>query len=90
MDYNTITIINIIKKPNFYWLILTNQYINFQFIFIGINNDWELTSFYLKFEYLGGKHTGAAIKDHYDRIVREYDIEKKIYRVITDQGKNYI
>lgn len=57
-------------------------------IVVGINDSWELELFTIKFEYLGGSHTGKRIKEHFDTVVKSYDLDEKIYRVITDQGAN--
>ena len=35
-----------------------------------------------------GRHTGINIKREYDKVVNFYDINNKVYKVITDQAAN--
>jgi hypothetical protein len=35
-----------------------------------------------------GRHTGDAIKKHYDQTVKFYDISTNVFKIIADQGAN--
>ncbi len=35
-----------------------------------------------------GRHTGVAIKKHYDQTVKFYDISTNVFKIIADQGAN--
>lgn len=61
---------------------------NIFYYILGINNEWKLERLTLKFEYLGGKHTGDRIKEHFDKVINYFGIKDKIHRIVTDQGKN--
>ena len=42
----------------------------------------------IAFEFVGGKHTGEAIKSQYDQIVQEFNLVDKTFKIIADQAAN--
>ena len=53
----------------------------------GIDQNWELHSIPIAFEFVVGSHTGEAIKSQYDLISREFNLEHKTFKIVADQGK---
>lgn len=54
----------------------------------GIDDDWSIKTINIGFEYVSGSHTGVKIKKQYDEIIKLFDIEDKIFKIVCDQAAN--
>jgi len=42
----------------------------------------------IAFDYVSGSHTGEKIKQQYESVIKVYDIDKKIFKIVCDQAAN--
>jgi hypothetical protein len=50
----------------------------------GIDDEWQMQNLFVKFSHFKGKHTSENIKTHYDKVCSEFELESKVFKIITD------
>ncbi|CAF1275325.1 unnamed protein product, partial [Didymodactylos carnosus] len=50
--------------------------------------DAKLESYLLSFQRLVGRHTAVNILNEFDKVIKHYNIEKKIVRIVTNNASN--
>ncbi len=58
-----------------------NGYIN-----QGIDDEWNLLTIPIAFQYVTGSHTGKVIKSQFDAIQKEFGLKNRTYKVVADQA----
>lgn len=56
----------------------------------GVDNEWTMRTILIAFEYVSASHTGDKIKQQYESVIKVYDIDKKIFKIVCDQAANNI
>lgn len=56
----------------------------------GITEDWKLIKCILGVKRLLGSHTNAIIYKEFLELAKEFNIENKLYKIITDGGSNMV
>lgn len=54
----------------------------------GIDTDWNLRQVTLAFERMEGRHTGANIKSQFDQICNNFNLDDRVFKIISDQAAN--
>jgi hypothetical protein len=56
----------------------------------GIDDEWQMQNLFVEFSHFKGKHTSENIKTHYDKVCSEFELESKVFKIITDQAANMV
>lgn len=54
----------------------------------GIDDDWNMVCIPFAFQPVTGSHTGQAIKTQYNKVVDEFGIKEKVFKIVTDSAAN--
>ena len=49
---------------------------------------WQLRNITIAFLYSPGSHTAINIKKQYDEVIKKYNIEEKVFKIVCDQAAN--